>query len=199
MMDLEQFRSSIDDLFHAIGVLKKEKSDLATMMPKVEKTLAEISEMSSFFQLPMQDASKKAVEVYQKIISNSIGSIKEESDVLIEESKRLKKASIGIQDAADRIRVFSVISVGLSAIGICLIAALIGFVYGAREGYAFGYKKGFSEGTKTREYQIENDFLARLGLEKYEFTHHSVAVKLKSGYKLTGKQQEDGYVIWIYK
>jgi len=198
-MDLEQFRSSVDDLFYAVGVLKKEKSDLATMMPKVEKTLLEITDMSSFFQKPMEEASKKAVENYRKILLNSVGSIKIEADVLIDESKRLKKASIGIKDAADRIRVFSVISVGLLAVGICLIAALIGFVYGGREGYQFGYKKGFHEGGKTREYQIENDFLARIGLDKFEFNQDSSIVKLKPGYKLIAKQLEEGYFIKIYK
>lgn len=75
-MDLEQFRSSIDDLFHAIGVLKKEKTDLAAMMPKIEKTLTEINEMSSFFQKPVQEASNKVVETYQQILSKSTSSIK---------------------------------------------------------------------------------------------------------------------------
>ncbi|MDD2267056.1 hypothetical protein [Sulfuricurvum sp.] len=198
-MDLEQFRSSVDDLFHAIGVLKKEKSDLAEMMPKVEKTLTEINKMSSFFQKPMQEASKNAVETYQQILSNSTISIKNETDVLIDESRRLKKASSGIKEAADRIRVFSVFSVGLSAIGICLLAGVVGLIYGIREGYPIGYDKGFSEGTKAREYQIEHEFLERIGLKQSEVKRNSVILQLKPGYQLFGKQLESGYFIRVYK
>jgi ElaB/YqjD/DUF883 family membrane-anchored ribosome-binding protein len=198
-MDLEQFRTSVDDLFHAIGILKKEKSDLAAMMPKVEKTLLEITTMSNFFQKPMQEASKKAVESYQKILSNSISSIKKESDTLIEESNRLKKASIGIQEAANRIRVFSVVSVGLITVGLGLIAGVVGLIYGIKEGYSIGYNKGFAEGTINREYQIKNEFIENMGLRRYEVTQNSTALQLMPGYKLIGKQLDEGYFIRVYK
>jgi ElaB/YqjD/DUF883 family membrane-anchored ribosome-binding protein len=198
-MDLEQFRTSVDDLFHAIGILKKEKSDLAAMMPKVEKTLLEITTMSNFFQKPMQEASKKAVESYQKILSNSISFIKKESDTLIEESNRLKKASIGIQEAANRIRVFSVVSVGLITVGLGLIAGVVGLIYGIKEGYSIGYNKGFAEGTINREYQIKNEFIENMGLRRYEVTQNSTALQLMPGYKLIGKQLDEGYFIRVYK
>lgn len=198
-MDLEQFRSSIDDLFHAIGVLKKEKTDLAAMMPKIEKTLTEINEMSSFFQKPVQEASNKVVETYQQILSKSTSSIKKESEVLIEESRRLKNASSNIQKAADRIRVFSTVSVGLMAVGLGLISGVVGLIYGIREGYPIGYDKGFSEGTKTREYQIENGFIESLGLKRHEITRDSAVLQLMPGYKLIGRQLEEGYFISVYK
>jgi ElaB/YqjD/DUF883 family membrane-anchored ribosome-binding protein len=198
-MELEQFRSSIDDLFHALGVLKKEKMDLAAMMPKVEKMLSEINEMSNFFQKPMQEASKNAVETYQQILSKSTVSIKHESEVLIAESKRLQNASNGIREAANRIRVFSAVSVGLSAVGIGLIAGMVGLIYGIRQGYPIGYEKGFSEGTKTREYQIEHEFLERIGLKQSEAKKNSVVFQLKPGYQLIGRQLEEGYFVRVYK
>jgi len=198
-IDLERLRITIERWEAAAEATDEHRKKLERLLPTASSVLRDMNNLTGCFQKPLEEATKEAITTYREILSRGAGSIANEAKSLTAISKRLQKESAAIEDAADRIRVFSVLSVGLSSVGIGLIAALIGFVLGTRQGYPFGYEKGFSEGTKTKEYQIKNDYLNEIGLSMYENKRSSKVLMVKPGYKVVAKQLEEGFFIRIYE
>lgn len=198
-VDINKILSAGDVFLLASDQLQFERKKLEQLLPDARQMINELSKINNCIQQPLEEAAGDAIKIYREILADGALVIAKEADVLIEESRRLNNGTRHIKESADRIRVFSVLSVGLMTTGLGLVAGIVGLIYGAREGYPIGYNMGLADGSKLREYQIENNFLARIGLEKTEFKHDSSVMKLKPGYQLIGRQLESGYFIRVYK
>lgn len=198
-IDLERLRITIDRWEAAAEATDEHLKKLELLLPKASSILRQMNNITGRFEKPLQEATKEAIGTYRKMLAQGAESISQEAKALTAISKQLKNESERIEEAADRIRVFSVVSVGLSALGIGLIAGVVGLIYGIREGYPMGYDKGFSEGMKAREYQSNNEFLNQMGLKRYDVKRDSAVLQVMPGYKLIGKQLDEGYFIRVYK
>lgn len=198
-IDLDRIKLAIERWQAVSEATEKHCEKLEVLLPKANMALMKMDTLTVCFQKPLEEATSEAIETYKSILSEGTKAIQKEAVALTHSSKRLHKESEIIQEAAKKIRVFSVISVGLSVFGMSLIGAIAGFIIAAREGYQFAYKKGFAEGTISREFQIENQFLERKGLRHYESNRNITTFQVLPGYKITGKQSEQGYFIYVYR